>query len=122
MAEARCRKLLQKRGLLGRLAVRLGVLPAEALDASRGVYQALLARKKGMANRADFHVNVALMGRTGLEIVSAGTEHAHSGIIWVDFFLRHLLKRPFLQLIHCMSNLRPLAIPTITRDLAHTGL
>src|SRR5258708_33665 len=121
VAEAPCRKPLFLRRLLAR-CLRLGVLPAEPLYASSSVDQALLAGEKGMANRADFHVNVALMSRTGLEIVSASAKHPHCGVIRVNFFLRHLLKRPFLQSLHCRSNITRLAIPTITRDGAHTGL
>src|ERR1035438_976805 len=40
----------------------LGILAAEALNAARRVYQALLAGEERMASRANFHVNVALVG------------------------------------------------------------
>jgi hypothetical protein len=121
-AVAEARKYLQQRRLLGGLAVCLGILPAEALYAPGGINQTLLAGEKRVANRADFNVNIALMSRTGLKIVSACAHHAHCAVIGVDFFLRHLLKGPFLQSFNYSSKVGPSAIPTITRDVAHTGL
>ena len=60
------------RRLLGRGRRRLlGVLAAEALNATRGIYQTLLAGKERMAVGADFQADLALVGRTGLERVSA---------------------------------------------------
>jgi len=53
------RRLLGRRGS-GHGTVALGVLAAEALDAARGVHQALFAGVEWVANRADFHVYVAL--------------------------------------------------------------
>jgi hypothetical protein len=103
MAEAR--KHLQKRRLLGGLAVGLGILPAEALYASRSVNQPLFAGKEWVANGAYFNVDIALMSRTGLKIVSACAHNPHGGVIGVDFFLRHLLKRPFLQSFHYSSKI-----------------
>ena len=55
----------------------LGVLAAEALDAAGRVHQLLLAGKKWMAIGADFHVNVALVGRAGSERMAARAEHAN---------------------------------------------
>ena len=71
-------------------AVGLGVLAAEALDASRCIHQALLAGEERVAVRADFHVDVALVGRTGLKVVSAGAHHPHRGVIGMNLFLGHL--------------------------------
>ena len=69
----------------------LRILAPEPLYASRRVDQALLARKERVANRADFHVDVALMGRTRLKVVSAGANHSHRGIIRMNLFLGHLV-------------------------------
>src|SRR5437879_5355332 len=59
------------------LFASLGVLAAEALDATSGVHQFLLAGEKRMAARADFYVNVALMGRTRRKGAAARAMHAH---------------------------------------------
>ena len=47
---------------LGLAGVRLRIFPAEALHASGGVNQLLLAGKERMAVRADFQIDGALMG------------------------------------------------------------
>ena len=78
----------RQRWLLLRLG--LGVFAAETLYAACRIHQALLAREKWVANRADFHVNVAPVGRTGLKVVSAGAQNAHCVIMWVNLFLGHL--------------------------------
>jgi len=62
------------------------VLPellAEALNASRGVDQALLAREERVALRADVGVNLGLRG-AGLEGVSAGALHGRRVVLWMD--------------------------------------
>ena len=68
----------------------LGVLPAEALHASGSVDQPLLAGEERVANRANFYVDVALVGRTGLKVAPACAYDPHSGIIRVNLFLGHL--------------------------------
>jgi len=70
-------------------SVGLGKLAAEALHAARRVHQALFAGKERMANRADFHVYVALVGRTGLKMVPAGALDLHRGVIGMNLFLGH---------------------------------
>src|ERR1039458_8715731 len=78
--------------------VGLGILTAEPLDASGGIDQPLLARKEWVASRANFHVNVALVGRPGLEVVPAGALNLHCGVIGMNLFLWHRFRdRPFLQ-------------------------
>jgi len=84
------RPLLQSLLCWSCLARRFGVLAAEPLHASCRVNQALLAGEERVAVRADFHVDVALVGRPGLKIVSAGAHNAYRCVIWVDFFLGHL--------------------------------
>ena len=68
----------------------LGILAAEPLHAASRVHQPLFAGKERVANRADFHVDVALVGRTGLKVVSAGAKHTHRGVIGMNLFLGHL--------------------------------
>src|SRR5579863_4272230 len=51
----------RKKLLLRRLG--FGVLSPEALHASGSIHQLLLAGKEGMAIRADFHADIALVGR-----------------------------------------------------------
>src|ERR1700739_464570 len=67
----------------------LGVLTAEPLHAPCRVNQALLAGEERVAVRADFHVDVALVGRPGLKVVSAGAHHAHRSIVGMNLFLGH---------------------------------
>ncbi len=79
--------------LLGRsrcCCVGFCVLATETLDASGGIYEALLAGKKRMAIGADFDVDVALVRGTGLKIVSAGTVNVDCFVVWVNRFFRHL--------------------------------
>jgi len=46
---------------LGLAGIGLGIFPAEALDATGGINQLLLAGKERMAIRADFQVDGTLM-------------------------------------------------------------
>src|SRR5271165_4942799 len=62
------------RGL--RLRFDLGVFAAEAFHASGRIHQFLLAGEKRVAVRADFHVNIALMGGPGSKTVAAGAHDA----------------------------------------------
>jgi len=68
----------------------LCVLAAEALHTARCIHQSLLAGEEWMASGANFHVNVALVGRPGLKVVSAGAHHAHRSVIGMNLFLGHL--------------------------------
>ena len=78
--------LLRRRNRL----VALCVLPPEPLHASRRVDQPLFARKERVANRANFHMNVALVGRPRFKTASAGAHHPHRGVIGMNLFLGHL--------------------------------
>src|SRR5271156_3305453 len=75
--------------LLRRHLRRLGVLPAEALDASRSVNKLLLAGKERVAARTDFHVDVALVGRTGDKIRATSAHDPDFVIVWMNPCLRH---------------------------------
>jgi hypothetical protein len=70
LAEARAEICVDLRRELLLRRFRFGVLAAEALDASGGVHELLLAGEKWMASRADFNVNVALVSRTGRKVVT----------------------------------------------------
>ena len=80
-------RLLGCRCFLG--SIGLGKLATEALHAACRVHQALLAGKERVANRADFHVYVALVGRTGLKMVPAGAFDLHRGVVGMNLFLGH---------------------------------
>jgi hypothetical protein len=71
-------------GLCGLSGVRLRILPAEALHASGGIHQLLLAGKERVAVRADFQVDGALVGGPGGKCVSACAVHAHFFIFGMD--------------------------------------
>src|SRR6266404_840937 len=63
----------------------VGVLLGEALDATGGVNQLLLAGEEGMAVRADFHAqHVALDGRASLKRVAASAVHRNGMIVGVN--------------------------------------
>jgi hypothetical protein len=63
----------------------VGVLLGEALDASGGVNQLLLAGEEGVTIRADFDVQpVALDGRAGGEIVATGAVHCDGVIVGMN--------------------------------------
>jgi len=84
--------VLEQNLLLGRFGlcgvalrgVTLGVFAAEALDPPRGVQQFLLAGEERMARRADFYVDVAVMGRAGDKAVAAGAVYAHFAVLGKD--------------------------------------
>ena len=59
----------------------LSVTLVEAVNASRGVDQLLLAREERVTSRADFYVQVALLGGSGGERLAAG-----AGNINIDVF------------------------------------
>ncbi len=62
----------------------LPVSPPEALDSTRGVDQLLLAGKEGMAGGADLHMDVAFVGRAGLESAPAGAIDVHELVGGMD--------------------------------------
>ena len=74
---------------LGLAGVRLGELAAEALDATCGVDQLLLAGEERVAGGADFEQDVAFVRGAGLETVAAGALDGGDGITRVNSFFRH---------------------------------
>ena len=70
--------------LLPRGGRHVGVLAAEALDASGGVQKLLLAGEEGVAGGADFHVDIAPVCGPGCECITAGAMHANFVIIGMD--------------------------------------
>src|SRR5215831_16823271 len=59
------------------LGVAFRVLAAETLHAAGSIEQFLLAGKERVALRADFYVDVALVGRTSSEMIAARALHAY---------------------------------------------
>ena len=74
---------------LGLACVRLGELAAEALDASCGVDQLLLAGEERVAGGADFEDDVALVRGAGLKVIAAGALNGGDGVVWVNSFFWH---------------------------------
>ena len=68
---------------------RGGVLATEALDASGGINQLLLAGEERVAGGADFEDDVSLVGGAGLEVVAAGAADVCLLVLGVDAFLGH---------------------------------
>ena len=63
----------------------VGVFLGEALDTAGGVYEFLLASKKRVAIRADFHAqHLALDCRASLKSIAAGAVHRDRMIIGVN--------------------------------------
>jgi hypothetical protein len=63
-------------GDLGLGGIALGVLASETLHATCGIEQLLLAGEKRMAMGADFHMEVALVGRPRRETIAARAQNA----------------------------------------------
>src|SRR2546422_11686935 len=68
----------------GRPPLFLALLPPKPPPPPRRIHQPLLAGKERMAVRADFHRDVALMGRPGHKCVAARTMHAHFMVIGMN--------------------------------------
>jgi hypothetical protein len=64
----------------------LAVALIETIHASRRVNQLLLAREKRMASRADFDVQVALLGGASLKRFAAGARNSNLGIVWMNLW------------------------------------
>jgi hypothetical protein len=98
-ANPRRKNLVLLRGLC------LGVFPAEALHASGGIDELLLAGEKRMAIRANFHRDVALMGRAGHKCITARAVHAHFVVCGMNScFHRISAFRPTVRPVnHCES-------------------
>jgi len=69
--------------------IGLGELAAEALDASGGVYQLLLAGEKWVAVGADFEMQVAFVRGAGLKVISAGAPDFDGLVLRVDSLFGH---------------------------------
>ena len=62
---------------LRRCGLVLGVFAAEALDASGGIHELLLAGEKWMAGRAYFNADIAFVSRPRHKCISARAVHAN---------------------------------------------
>jgi hypothetical protein len=56
----------------------------KSIHATGGVDQLLLAGEKRMASRTDFHVQIALLGRTRLEGLAAGAGYSYFSVFRVN--------------------------------------
>ena len=82
--------LLRGRGFV------LRVLAAEALDASCGIHQLLLAREKRVASRANFNIDVAMMRGTSRKCIAARAVDLYFVIIRMNGCL-HDAQNPFCK-------------------------
>jgi hypothetical protein len=62
----------------------LAIALVEAIDASGGVDQLLLAGKERVASGADFDVQVALFGRARLERLAASAGNCDIDVFWMN--------------------------------------
>ena len=69
------------RGIGGRF---LAIALVEAIDASCGVDQFLLAGKERMTSGADLDVQIALLGGARLERLATSTGNGYIDVFWVN--------------------------------------
>jgi hypothetical protein len=62
----------------------LAIALVEAINASGGIDQLLFAGKEGVASRANFDVQVALLGGAGLECLAASAANGYIDVFWVN--------------------------------------
>jgi hypothetical protein len=74
----------------------LAIALVEAIDASCGVDQLLLAGKERVASGADFDVQIALLGRARRERLAASAGNCDIDVFWMNswFHLITLYRRP----------------------------
>ena len=76
----------------------LAIALVETIYASGGIDQLLFTGEERVASRANFDVQVALLGRAGLECLAASAGNSYIDVFWVNswfhLILRHSLKRP----------------------------
>ena len=88
--------LLRSRSLFGFAAVTL----IEAIHASCSVDQLLLTGKKRVAGGTDFHVQVALFGRAGLERFAAGAGNVDLYVFGVNSWFHYSFSTLSIQCSH----------------------
>ena len=69
----------------------LAIAFVEAIDASRGIDQLLFAGEERVASRANFDVQVALLGRAGLECLAASAGNGYIDVFWVNSWFHLIL-------------------------------
>ena len=62
----------------------LAIALVEAIDASRGIDQLLFAGEERVASRANFDVQVALLGRARLKRLAASARNIYFDVFWVN--------------------------------------
>ena len=85
----------------GRRAFRwsfLAVALIEAIDASGRVHELLLASKKWVASRANFHMQVAFFGRTSLKRFPASAGNRDFAVCGMNFWFHCSLNLTYRQL------------------------
>jgi hypothetical protein len=62
----------------------LAIALVEAIDASRRIDQLLFTSEERVASRANFDVQIALLGGTGLECLATSTGNGYLDVFWVN--------------------------------------
>ena len=62
----------------------LAIALVEAIDASGGIDQLLFTRKERVASRANFDVQIALLGGASLERLAASAGNGYFDVFWVN--------------------------------------
>jgi hypothetical protein len=76
----------------------LAIAAIETIHAARRVYQLLLAGKKRVARRTNFHVQIVLLGRARFESFATRAGDRYFFIFWVNsgfHFSRYLIQMSF---------------------------
>ena len=76
----------------------LAITLVKAIDASCGIDQLLFSGKERVAGRANFDVQIALLGRAGLESFATSTANGYFDVFgvnsWFHYFFVTLHRRP----------------------------
>ena len=70
----------------------LAIALVEAIDASCGIDQLLLAGKERVASRTNFNVQVTFLGRASLEGLATSAANGNFDVFWVNSWF-HLILR-----------------------------
>ena len=62
----------------------LAIALVEAIDTSGSIDELLFAGEEGVASRANFDVQVALLGRAGRECFAASAANGYINVFWVN--------------------------------------
>src|SRR5580765_8066377 len=87
----------------GRFGLFLGIAAVESVDAAGRINQLLLAGEERMAGRADFHVQVFLLGRPCFKTLAAGATYGYFFVFRVNSGF-HFLRLPYTDVVQSLRS------------------